>query len=612
MVIPTGSRMVKRPVTERTIRALATPESFARGRSYLDDGAVSDLIRRGDRLTAEVEGSEFAPYQVSIRLHDGGVAEARCSCRYDWGGHCKHIVAVLLKFADETTRVIDRKPIAELLRGLDQAQLIELLEKRAERDLELAAWIEAELTTAVEASSPRRADAGRRRTPVDPEPVREHARNLLAKRQRRGRYWDGYRSSGDMEELQGLVEKAVPFLEVGDGSNALRILEPIAEAFVDDWLEHSLGSDEHLYELFADLGRLMAEAALMSDLPADERQALAETLEEWQGRLEEYGVDEGFHVAIRALETGWDDPALAAVMAGKGKIWPPSGRGDWLDDQLTAVRLRVLDACGRKQEYLNLARAARAHTNYAAMLVKLERIPEAIDYALKSFKKPAEALALATALREAAVHDDALKIAEAGLGLAGDDDDETGGSVIPLAHWLRDYAGGIGKSSLALKAARAAFDHSLSLEDFGAVKVWAGDAWDAIREDLLAHLARAPHAYDRTRIYLSEGLIDEAVRSVGNRFGYGAHDETLMRLAAAAHASHPDWVIHLAMGQAASIMDANRAGHYELAAQWLEKAALAYEVLGREDDWRACLDELIDRHRRKYKLRPLLEGLRGA
>jgi len=345
----------------------------------------------------------------------------------------------------------------------------------------------------------------------------------------------------------------VPFLEVTDGGNALRILEPIAEAFVDNWLEHSLGSDEHLYELFADLGRLMAEAALMSNLSTEQRATLAETLEDWQSRLEEYGVDEGFHIAIRALETGcWDDPALAAAMAGKGKTWPPSGHGDWLDDQLTAVRLRVLDACSRTQEYLNLARAARAHTNYAVMLVKLERIPEAIAYARKSFKKPDEALALATALRRTAAHDDALKIAEAGLGLAGDEDDETGGSVIPLAHWLRDYAGSIGKSALALKAARTAFDHSLWLEDFDAVKLWAGDSWDAIREDLLAHLARAPHAYDRTRIYLSEGLIDDVVRSVGDRFGYGAHDETLIRLAATAHTSHPDWVIRLAMGQAVS------------------------------------------------------------
>ena len=141
---------------------------------------------------------------------------------------------------------------------------IELLEKRAESDPKLATWIEAELATAIPARSPHRADAGRRRTPVDPAPVREQARVLLAARNRRGRYWDGYRSSGDIEELQRLVEKAVPFLAVGDGTNTLRILEPIVEAFVDDWLDHSYGSDEHLYELFPDLGRLMAEGALMS------------------------------------------------------------------------------------------------------------------------------------------------------------------------------------------------------------------------------------------------------------------------------------------------------------------------------------------------------------
>jgi hypothetical protein len=132
--------------------------------------------------------------------------------------------------------------------------------------------------------------------------------------------------------------------------------------------------------------------------------------------------------------------------------------------------------------------------------------------------------------------------------------------------------------------------------------------WDAIRKDLLVHPARAPHAYDRIRIYLSEGLIDKAVRAVGDRFGHGARDEAPMGLASAAHASHPEWVIRLAMHQANSIMATRRllrAG-----------AAMAGEGCARprgigEDDWRACLDELIDRHRRKYKLRPLLEGLRG-
>jgi hypothetical protein len=44
------------------------------------------------------------------------------------------------------------------------------------------------------------------------------------------------------------------------------------------------------------------------------------------------------------------------------------------------------------------------------MVVKLGRTPEAITHALKSFKRPDEALVLAKALRESAAHDDALKI----------------------------------------------------------------------------------------------------------------------------------------------------------------------------------------------------------
>src|SRR5262249_11247788 len=71
-----------------------------------------------------------------------------------------------------------------------------------------------------------------------------------------------------------------------------------------------------------------------------------------------------------------------------------TGQGNQLGLLLAVVRLRVLEACGRTQEYLNLARAARAHTSYAVMLVKLERMPEAIEYARKSFETPDEALAL--------------------------------------------------------------------------------------------------------------------------------------------------------------------------------------------------------------------------
>jgi uncharacterized Zn finger protein len=57
-------------------------------------------------------------------------------------------------------------------------------------------------------------------------------------------------------------------------------------------------------------------------------------------------------------------------------------------------------------------------------------------------------------------------------------------------------------------------------------------------------------------------------------------------------------------------MDSGAAGSYDLATQWLQRAAAAYDAAGRIDEWTARIEGLIDKHRRKYKLRPLLEALR--
>ena len=610
-------------VTAEAIRALATPESFARGRQYCSDGAVSQLVRRGAEVSAEVEGSDIDPYEVTVRLHGGGVAEARCSCPYEGAGYCKHIVATLLKVGDNPEAVVERPTIAELLAVVDKDALIKLLIARLEIDPGLAKWIEAELAIglAPHASPGLRGGASARRTLVDPAPVRELAETLIRGRYRRRHYWDDYRASGSEQDLQRLVEKAVPFLEAGDGRNALRVLEPIAEAFVTGWLEEAYATDEDMYLLFDDIARLIAEASLMGDLTADARTDFAEKVEGWHDRLEDYGVD-SFSVAMRALETGWEEPELQAVLAGEARSWPPSGRADGVEAALTTVRLRVLEACGRSEEYLRLAKAAGGHTSHAAMLVKLGRADEAMAYAHQSFKAPSEAHELAKALREAGEDARALASAAAGLALVGEIPERHEAVTYPvsgrgphglaaLAHWLRDYAGALGKRPLALRSAIIAFEQTHSLADFRAAETWAGPKrWATTRAGLLAHLGQAEYAPDRTRIYLDEGLIDDAVRSAGKPNEYASDTETLMRLAHTAHASHADWVITFAGAKAAAVMDNNRAQHYQEAAQWLEKVALAYDAAGREDEWARVIAVLIDKHRRKYKLRPLLEALR--
>src|SRR5262245_24170730 len=119
--------MGKPLITEKAIRALANAKSFARGQEYYREGAVSDVIRRGTRVTAEVDGSEL--YEVTILLDDESVADAECTCPYDWGGYCKHIIAVLLKLAHGPDDVAERALPSELIQGLDREDLANLLLK---------------------------------------------------------------------------------------------------------------------------------------------------------------------------------------------------------------------------------------------------------------------------------------------------------------------------------------------------------------------------------------------------------------------------------------------------------------------------------------------------
>lgn len=74
------------------------PRIFDRGEDYYHRDMVRKLEKRDGCYTAKVSGSES--YRVDIHLTDGGaVADWGCTCPYDVGDVCKHVVAVLLAIA---------------------------------------------------------------------------------------------------------------------------------------------------------------------------------------------------------------------------------------------------------------------------------------------------------------------------------------------------------------------------------------------------------------------------------------------------------------------------------------------------------------------------------
>jgi uncharacterized Zn finger protein len=499
---------------------------------------------------------------------------------------------------------------ADHLRALARESLEELLLERAEDDESFALWLDARLA----ARQPHEAY-----TPLDPEPFRRRAEALLSGTGsgRRRRHWNDWSAGVDESALEELIGAAEPFLAAGRGADALAILKPVAEALADYWPECAHW-DETLHEFFPRLDGLIAQAVLMDGVSQEARDDLADELGGWQGEVAEYGADDAFSTAIAACLRGWDEPGLQDALAGRAQGWPP-GTGGSLEDDLTQARLVALDAMGRTEHFLNLSRAAGHYSDHVVMLARTGHVEEAVACAQKRLAAPDDILRLSKVIADGGGVDTALDLAAWGLSLPAWEKDEEywhrGASKASLARWLREKAQEAGRRGMMFMAARAAFEESLARDDFRAAEKLAGASdWPKLREGLLATLMAARHASDRIEILLDENLIDEAVSCVDphkERF-FSHYDNTLMRLAERALADHPDWTIALAFRMADPIMSEGRSSRYETAAKWLGIAARAYMASGRSGEWLARLEGIIQIHRRKYTLRPLLESLRDG
>lgn len=89
---------------------LSDPQRLARGREYVDTGAVVDIEVEPGLATATVQGSRPGPYVVELNVEHGDgpplrrEIDASCSCPDDPDaahGWCKHAVATLIVLANE-------------------------------------------------------------------------------------------------------------------------------------------------------------------------------------------------------------------------------------------------------------------------------------------------------------------------------------------------------------------------------------------------------------------------------------------------------------------------------------------------------------------------------
>jgi len=336
----------------------------------------------------------------------------------------------------------------------------------------------------------------------------------------------------------------------------------------------------------------------MADFSSDEQQQWQEKLAKLAATV--YGGD-SMEIAVTAAEQGWTYPPLVAAMQGN-----ITEKGAWEDeapdfaDFLAEIRLRILAQRGKFQEYLNLAQAEGQFMPYLHMLIKQGQSDKAISEARQYLRVPENIHALARTLIDNDEIEQAFQLAQHGLTL----DDARG--VAALAEWLRDQARTRGESNLALDAARRALAENVTLENYQALQQISGEVWETQRAEALEITAQGRSADHKVDIYLYEKMYQQAITVVDQASWFSNIDKVIEEV----KADYPKWTFRQCQQRAEAIMDAGQAQNYRVAAEWLRRGRDILISVGEKEMWRVYLDQVMEKHQRKYKLMPMLRELR--
>ena len=252
------------------------------------------------------------------------------------------------------------------------------------------------------------------------------------------RYWD--------DEEAGLIypdavlgphrQLAERLLAAGDAAAATDVITAMIEAWgggiagLDEWIAEN--NQDMFSETALELGVLLAEALLSQDFSPDQRA-------QWLARVEDWGEDLiNLDVVETALDQWWDYPPLVAAMQGnitEQGAWGEDEAPDFADE-LTLVRLRILERQGRTQAYIHLAEAEGQTSLYVNMLARSGQVAQAVAEARQWTPVAYRDFVVGQVLVEQGERAAALDVAGHGLDMTGE------GSKTELARWTVTLAQG--------------------------------------------------------------------------------------------------------------------------------------------------------------------------
>jgi uncharacterized Zn finger protein len=593
---------------EEQIARQISSRIYSRALELYRKDAVENLVLRGTRLTAQVQGFHEPFYIVTIDLDEQGVRQATCTCAYDYGDWCKHIGAVLLACIRAPEKIVQMPPIEEVLEPLDAAALRRVLLELASEDPKVADRITL-LAQIAQQPSREASDTPRALR------VTDFARDVV---------------DGSIEQL-GAAGKAIQqLIEKADYAGALKLITDETKQQVGDLWRVSvedfydfLSGENPAEDAINALACLAAELALSLPNPKDPlMQQIAQLARGWlQQELDPWGDEIRTCVYVlvqhgrippkffrREYDSEFDEwlEALSDIERARD-FWHSDFEEDFVD-LANIIQLRVLEQRGAIEAYLKLAWESGQYHRYAIMRALQGEVELAVETARQQFRKLYEWDSFVRAL-------DALGHTETAIPLAydalreshkrrrSDPYDPEADLRASLGEWLAARAAERGEDAIALEAMQISVEDEPTLEKYKRLEQLAGAQWAKLRPQVLRRIREHRDAEEVAAIYIYEGKHADALQILCDRH---ALTPALARQVAD-HA--PEATRAACLEEANKIILNTRSRDYPLAADWLEVVKRSYHAEGKPHEWEAFIQTMMEQHKRKIALIPLLRKL---
>lgn len=571
-------------VSEETVSTWVGSRNLQLGRSYFESGSVFDLRVQGAALRARCQGTMPQPYRLRVSLGGGEIEDADCSCPVGGGGRCKHVGALLLTWLDRPGAF---RAVAELEADLEQrskAELVVLIKQM----LQLQPDLESLLEMAMPGSDGRR-------NPVNPDICRRQVASAF----RLGRE-DWLASRKIATEIGVILDSGDDFMAWEDWANAGAVYQAVAREMLEQY-DPMLDEDGRLANAMDRCVEGLGECLSLWDVAAG-RETLLRTLFDiyctdlsWGG----IGLGEGAPTFLLERTTVEEKRVVAGWLRadmGQDQVKSDSFKLQAHGGLLLGLEKDELDDAA----FLKVCREAGLLDDLVDRLLTLGRLEEAIAEAQGAGDH--ELLAPADVFRQ---HDLGHRIEPLLSKRVEVSEDHR------LVEWLKEYHLERGNLPEALALAQRLLARRPNLSGYAEVRELSRrlDAWQELRPQLLAQWSAAREYGLLTDIYLEEGDIDQALKSVNHGPAGFLGSDRLTRVAEAASATRPQAALDIYRRQAETLIAARGRENYRRACERLTRMRDLYRTLSEETAWLAYIGEMKERHRR---LPALQEELNSA